>query len=132
MGTGKSIEIDLFKLRESITVLDKEVEEKPQTVEDNKIELENIDLTNITEEEYMTKALEKIGTITKTKSKTLTKESFIKIFKYTGDFAKLKAKDMKNQAQEKRAAEFGKDPKKYLEALKETVQMEEQAYEKSS
>jgi hypothetical protein len=39
---------------------------------------------------------------------------------------------LKVKAQERRAAEFGKDPKKYLEALKSTVSEEEQAYEKSS
>lgn len=68
----------------------------------------------------------------KTKNKTLTKDSFIKIFKYTGDFAKLKSKEVKLKAQETRCVEFGKDPKKYLDALKATVAEEEKAYEKSS
>lgn len=80
----------------------------------------------------MNKAIEKIGTVQKTKNKTLSKESFIKIFKYTGDYAKLKSKEAKTKAQEIRCAEFGKDPKKYLEALKSTVAEEEKAYETSS
>lgn len=80
----------------------------------------------------MNKAIEKIGQVQKTPRKTLGKDSFIKIFKYTGDFAKLKSKDIKAKAQEKRSQEFGKDPKKYLEALKATVSEEESAYEKAS
>jgi ElaB/YqjD/DUF883 family membrane-anchored ribosome-binding protein len=77
-------------------------------------------------------ATEKILPLQKTTNKTLSKESFIKIFKYTGDFAKIKAREIKAKAQERRSVEFGKDAKKYLEALKQTVQEEEQAYEKSS
>jgi hypothetical protein len=86
----------------------------------------------MSEEEFLKIACEKILPIQKTPNKTLTKETFIKIFKYTGDFAKIKSRDLKVKAQEKRAEEFGKDPKKYLEALKATVSEEEQAYEKSS
>ena len=59
------------------------------------MDLETIDSSNITEEEFLNKAIEKIGEIKKTKNKTLEKESFIKIFKYTGDFAKLRSKDIK-------------------------------------
>jgi hypothetical protein len=36
-----------------------------------------------------------IGPLKKTAKKTLEKESFIKVFKYMGDFAKLKNRDMK-------------------------------------
>ena len=131
-GTGKSIEIDMVKLREAITVLDKQVEEKSAVLDENKVQLETIDTEGITEEEYMNKAVEKIGKINKTANKTLSKDSFIKIFKYTGDFAKMKSKDIKANAQVKRCEEFGKDPKKYLEALKDNVQEEEKAFEKSS
>ncbi len=132
-GSGRSIEIDLNKLREAITVLDKQVEEKDASqVESQKNQIENISLDNITEEEYLTKAIELIGTVQKTKNKTLSKESFIKIFKYTGDYAKLKSKELKQKAQENRCQEFGKDSRKYLEALKATVAEEEKAYEKSS
>jgi hypothetical protein len=94
--------------------------------------VENIPLEGITEEEYLKLAVEKIGTVQKTPQKTLTKESFIKIFKYTGDFAKLKSRDAKAKAQESRCKEFGGDPKKYLEALKATIAEEEKAYERSS
>jgi hypothetical protein len=131
-GSGKAIEIDLVKLREAVTILDKQVVEKQASPDDIKPLVENIDLEGITEEEFLNKAVEKIGTIQKTANKTLAKESFIKIFKYTGDFAKLKSRDAKAKAQENRCKEFGKDPKKYLDALKDTVAEEEKAYEKSS
>jgi hypothetical protein len=61
MGSGKAIEIDLSKLRDAIRVLDTQVVEKHASSEENKNQIENIDLDNITEEEYMTKAVEKIG-----------------------------------------------------------------------
>jgi len=44
------------------------------------------------------KAIEAIGPIKKTSRKTLEKDTFIKVFKYTGDFAKLKNKEMKKNA----------------------------------
>ncbi len=131
-GSGKAIEINLDKLREAVTILDKQVVEKQASPDDIKPLVENIDLDGITEEEFLNKAVEKIGTVQKTANKTLAKESFIKIFKYTGDFAKLKSKEAKAKAQENRCKEFGKDPKKYLDALKDTVAEEEKAYEKSS
>jgi hypothetical protein len=89
-------------------------------------------MADITEDQFLEKAVELIGPIVKTKNKTLSKDSFIKIFKYTGDFAKLKSKDLKAAAQENRCAHFNKDAKKYLDALKQTVSDEESAYEKSS
>ena len=46
----------------------------------------------------MEKATEAIGPIKKTNKKTLEKDSFVKIFKYTGDFAKLKNKELKKLA----------------------------------
>jgi len=94
-GSAKAIEIDLVKLREAVTILDKQVVEKQASPDDIKPLVENIDLEGITEEEFLNKAVEKIGTIQKTANKTLAKESFIKIFKYTGDFAKLKSRDAK-------------------------------------
>jgi len=77
-------------------------------------------------------AVDRIGTINKTKNKTLAKDSFIKIFKFTGEFAKLKSKDIKDKGQEKRIEHFQKDAKKYLEALKDVINEEEKAYETSS
>lgn len=111
---------------------DLQVVEKQASPEDVKPVVENIDLEGITEEEFLTKAIANIGPIQKTANKTLTKDCFIKIFKYTGDYAKLKCKEAKAKAQERRAAQFGKDPKVYLEALKATISEEEKAYEKSS
>jgi hypothetical protein len=135
MGSSKSIEIDLVKLKESVTVRDLQVEEKqasPEELKAQQVQLENIDIEGITEEEFLNKAAEKIGQIQKNPNKTLAKESFIKIFKYTGDYAKLKSRDVKAKAQTKRCEQFGKDHKKYLDALKATVAEEESAYEKSS
>jgi len=43
----------------------------------------------------LNKAVERIGEVKKTKNKTLEKDTFIKIFKFTGEFAKLKSKDIK-------------------------------------
>jgi vacuolar-type H+-ATPase subunit I/STV1 len=131
-GSSKALQIDLEKLRDAITILDSHVEEKQASPEDVKPLVDNIPLDGITEEEYLKLAVEKIGAVQKTPQKTLTKECFIKIFKYTGDFAKLKSKDAKAKAQETRCKEFGGDPKKYLEALKGTIAEEEKAYERSS
>ena len=52
-------------------------------------------MLNITDEEFLAKAVALILPIQKTLNKTISKESFIKIFKYTGDYAKLKSRDMK-------------------------------------
>ena len=54
------------------------------------------------------------------------------MFKYTGDFAKFKSKELKRNAQTKRCEHFGKDPQLYLAALKENINEEEKAYESSS
>jgi hypothetical protein len=63
---------------------------------------------------------------------TLSKDSFIKIFKYAGDFAKLRSKDIKQAAQVERCKYFEIDNKAYLVALTATVQEEEKAYESAS
>ena len=102
-GTKKAIQIDMVKLREAITFLDNSVEERQASAEDHMTKIEDIDITNITEEEFLEKAIEKIGEVKKTENKTLHKDSFIRIFKYTGDFAKLRSKGIKQQAQEERA-----------------------------
>jgi len=51
----------------------------------------------------------------------LVKDTFIKIFKYAGDYAKLKSKEIKAAAQGKRCTHFGVDHKAYLAALQATV-----------
>ena len=87
---------------------------------------------NISFKIFRGNALNEIGEIKKNDNKTLAKDSFIKIFKYTGDFAKLRSKEIKQKAQEERCVHFNADSKKYLEALQKTVQEEEKAYEASS
>ncbi len=131
-GTNKSIVIDKAKLKEAITIQDAPVVERQATAEDNKIDLPQINTDNISEEDFLHQALAAIGPLKKTARKTLEKESFIKVFKYTGDFAKMKNRSLKQVAQEKRVEFFNKDNKKYLEALKQNINDEERAYEQSS
>ena len=71
--------------------------------------LEEIDITTCTEEEFVEKAVAAIGDVKKNDNKTLTKDSFIKIFKYTGDFAKIRSKGIKAKAQEERMVHFDKE-----------------------
>lgn len=94
--------------------------------------VEDIDISNMTDTEFIAAAKAKIGEVQKNDKKLLVKDTFIKIFKYAGDYAKLKSKDIKSAAQAKRCEHFGTDHKKYLEALQATVQEEEKAYEASS
>ena len=132
-GTNKSICIDKAKLREAIVIKDTPVVEKQATAEDAKgVELPNILTDGITEEEFLEKAIEIIGPIKKTPQKILEKDCFVKVFKYTGDFAKLKNKELKAASQAKRCEYFNKDHKAYLEALKSSIGDEEKAYESSS
>lgn len=132
-GTNKAVQIDLVKLREAVTFLDTPVEERQASAEDHMTKIDEIDINSgITEEEFVEKAIGFIGEVKKNDNKTLHKDSFIKIFKYTGDFAKLRSKEIKNKAQDARCVHFGVDNKLYLEALQKTVQEEEKAYETSS
>lgn len=131
-GSGKSIIIDKAKLREAITIQDSAVVERQATADDNRTNLPVILTEGISEEEFLEKAIEAIGTVKKTNRKTLEKDSFIKIFKYTGDFAKLKNKEMKKNAQTKRLSFFKADSKQYLAVLKATLGEEEKAYETTS
>ena len=62
-GSSKAIEIDLVKLRESITILDKQVTEKQASPSDIKPLVENIEIEGLTEEEFLAKAVEKIGPV---------------------------------------------------------------------
>ena len=105
------------KLREAITFLDNSVEERQASAEDHMTKIDEIDITNMTEEEFLEKCVDAIGEVKKNENKTLAKDTFIRIFKYTGDFAKLRSKGIKAKAQEARAEHFGEDHKKYLEAL---------------
>ena len=97
-GTKKAIQIDMNKLREAITFLDNSVEERQASAEDHMTKIEEIDIANMTEEEFLEKAIEHIGEVKKNENKTLTKDTFIRVFKYTGDFAKLRSKGIKAKA----------------------------------
>ena len=84
-GTNKAIQIDLTKLKEAVTFLDNSVEEKNASAEDYMTKVEEIDVTNISEDEFVEKAVALIGEIKKNdaNNKVLSKDSFIRIFKYT-------------------------------------------------
>jgi len=98
-GSNKSIVIDKAKMREAITIQDAPVQERQAQPEDNKMtEMPTIDTTGLDEEGFLKAAVEAIGAVTKTPSKTLDKESFIKVFKYTGEFAKFKNAELKKTA----------------------------------
>ena len=81
----------------------------------------DIDISNITEDDYVKQAVAAIGEIKKTPNKLLHKDTFIKIFKYTGDFAKLRSKEIKAKAQDARCTHFDVDHKKYLDELMRTI-----------
>lgn len=132
-GTKKSIQIDIEKLKEAITFIDGEVDEKEMVPNEEAKTLESVDITDATtDEEFMEKAMELIGPLKKTKNKTLQKDSFIKVFKYCGEFAKMRSKEIKKQAQVNRCEHFEKDSKAYLKALTDTVTQEEGIFESSS
>merc|ERR1711912_85205 len=123
-GTSKAVQIDLKKLKEAITFIDGAVEERQASAEDHMTKIDEIDLSNITQEEFLEKAVTFIGEVKKNDDKTLTKDSFIKIFKYTGDYAKLRSKGTKTKAQLERVKFFDVDHQAYLKELQRTVQEE--------
>jgi hypothetical protein len=131
-GTNKAVVIDLVKLKDAITFLDNSVEEKNASAEDYMTKIEDIETTGITEEEFVERAVKAIGEVKKNDNKTLTKDTFIRVFKYTGDFAKMRSASLKSQAQLDRCEYFNQSWTRYLEALKKTVNAEEKAYESSS
>ena len=53
-GTKKAVRINLAKLRDAIEFLDNSVEEKQASAEDHMTKVEDIDLTNITDEQFVT------------------------------------------------------------------------------
>ena len=85
-GTTKAIRIDMVKLREAIT-FESTVEERQSTKEDHLTKIEDID-ESLKGEDFLNKAVELVGTIEKNENKTFKKDSFIKIFKYSGEYAK--------------------------------------------
>jgi hypothetical protein len=130
-GTDKKMTINLEKLKEAITFSDGHEVQKPYNAEEHKVHYEPIDASGLTPEEYIAKAAEKILPIKKS-GKVLHKETFIKLFHYTGDYAKFRTTELKAQAQEKRLQHFQVDSKKYLEEMKATVAAEERVYEQAS
>lgn len=131
-GCNKSVVVDLKKLREAFTFQEGYIDEKSGKIEEKKDIMEDMNLATITEEEFVQKAVEKIGELQKTKNKTLAKDSFIKVFKMIGEFAKLRTRDIKKNGQSKRMENFGSDAQKYLKAMKDVIQEEETAYEESA
>jgi hypothetical protein len=85
-GTTKAIRIDMVKLREAIT-FESTVDERQSTKEDHLTKIEDID-ESLKGEDFLNKAVELVGTIEKNENKTFKKDSFIKIFKYSGEYAK--------------------------------------------
>ena len=76
-------------MREAITIQDVPVNERQASPEDAKTaSLPDINTDGLNEEGFLQAAVEQIGTVVKTPQKTLDKDTFIKVFKYTGDFAK--------------------------------------------
>jgi hypothetical protein len=120
-------------LKEAITFQDKTCDEKNASAEDYMTKVQDIDLT-LSEDEFVAKACELIGDVEKQdgNKKVLSKDCFIKIFKYTGDFAKIRCASLKKSAQEDRCSHFNVDHAKYLKALQQTIAEEEKAYEQSS
>jgi hypothetical protein len=105
-GTSKSVRIDMDKLKDSITFLDKPVDERQASAEDNLTKCEDIDGTGLTEEQYMEKCIELIGTIEKNDNKTFKKDTVIKMFKYCGDFSNFRQGDLKQESQNRRVEFF--------------------------
>ena len=106
-GSNKSVVIDKAKMREAITIQDAPVQERVAQPEDSKTDLANIEAEGLDEEAFLKAAVEAIGEVKKTPQNTLDQKSFIKVFKYTGDFAKFKNQNMKAIAQERRCEHFG-------------------------
>lgn len=113
-GSNKSVVIDKAKMREAITIQDTPVQERVAQPEDSKTDLANIEAEGLDEEAFLKAAVEAIGEVKKTPQNTLDQKSFIRVFKYTGDFAKFKNQNMKAVAQERRCEHFGQDPQAYF------------------
>jgi hypothetical protein len=131
-GTNKSVKIDMVKLKESITFLDASVDERQASAEDNLTKCEDIDGTDLNEEQYMAKAIELIGEIQKNENKTFKKDSVIKMFKYCGDFSNFRQGDLKQKAQNDRVSFFEKkDWKEYFKCLTNSADEEKKLYDAS-
>lgn len=61
-GTGKAVQIDLNKLKEAVKIIDKHLEAIRNQAA-NATKLEEIDINNISEQDFLKKAVELIGPI---------------------------------------------------------------------
>jgi len=52
----------------------------------------------MSDSDYLQKSAQIIGPVKKIQHNLLAKDTFIRVFKYTGDFAKLKSADLKRKA----------------------------------
>ena len=60
---SREVVVDMTKLKDAITYLDNEVEEKQASAEDSMTKITHIDYTKMTENEYITRAVDLIGVI---------------------------------------------------------------------
>jgi hypothetical protein len=90
-GTNQSVVIDLEKFKDCMTILDETVEEKDACHEDYVTKIDEISSENVSEEEYLNKVVAAIGEVKENENGRLSKDMFIRIFKYTGDFGKMRA-----------------------------------------
>ena len=88
-GTGKKMQVDTAKLKEAIRVVDGYVAEK--SIENNR---EEWDFTKV-DEELLEKVLGKLDD-----KKVLGRDAFVRIYEYTGLYARLKQRGLKVKAQE--------------------------------
>ena len=105
---NKHIKIDKAKLKEAITVGEEQVKESEPLVS-NKVNCVDIELDGIDETEFLTRMSSHISDLELVGGKTtgvISKDSFIKIFKYTNDLAKFMDKNGKAESQEKRLVHF--------------------------
>lgn len=130
VGTSKSMVIDKAKLKEAITIMDSPVVET-QGASSGSLTKDLPEISaDLNDEEFLEEVKKVVGDIKKTPKKTLDKESFVKIFKYTGDYAKRKTRQVKAEGQAKRCQVFDDpDSKKYLQAIQDHIASEEKAFE---
>ena len=62
------------------------------------MDLPTISLVEMSDSDYLNKSAQIIGPVKKIQHNLLAKDTFIRVFKYTGDFAKLKSADLKRKA----------------------------------
>ena len=97
LGMNKHIKVDKAKLREAITVGENNIEER-ESFPSGKVECEEIPLSGIEEPEFLERVCSHVTDLELVGGKAtgiLSQDSFIKIFKYTNDLARLMDKNGK-------------------------------------